>query len=79
VNPDFATRRVLLLAASRARLLAIVAGLSWLLGIHPPAVVRLLLVGVFGVGLVLDLLADAGMRPGPVRLTGWGRRGGDSA
>ncbi|WNI16224.1 hypothetical protein [Actinacidiphila sp. ITFR-21] len=71
------TSRSLLLAARRARLLAVLAGLAWLLGIHPPAVVRLLLVAVFGVALVLDLLADAGLRPGPVRLTGWGRPGGE--
>ncbi len=68
----------LLLAARRARLLAILAGLSWLLGIYPPLLVRLLLVAAFGAGLVLDLLADAGTVPGPVRLTGWGRAGGDS-
>lgn len=69
--------RLLLLAARRARLLAVLAGLAWLLGIHPPALLRLVLVLVFGLALLLDLLADAGMRPGPVRLTGWGRPGGD--
>lgn len=69
--------RPLLLAARRARLLAMLAGLSWLLGIYPPVLVRLLLVAAFGVGLLLDLLADAGTAPGPVRLTGWGRPGGE--
>ncbi|MBM9505306.1 hypothetical protein [Actinacidiphila acididurans] len=69
--------RALLLAARRVRLLAILAGWAWLLGIHPPVIVRLVLVGVFAVALVLDLAADAGMRPGPVQLTGWGRPGGD--
>lgn len=69
--------RALLLAVRRVRLLAILAGMAWLLGIHPPAVARLLLVAVFGVALVVDLLADAGLRPGPVRLTGWGRPGGE--
>ena len=78
MNPNFAPRHVLLLAARRARLLAILAGLSWLLGIHPPLLVRLLLVAVFAVGLLLDLYADAGTRPGPVRLTGWGRGGDDT-
>lgn len=70
-------RRSVLLAARRARLLAVLAGLAWLLGIHPPAVVRLLLVAVFALALALDLAADAGMKPGPVRLTGWGRPGGE--
>lgn len=69
--------RALLLAVRRVRLLAVLAGLAWLLGIHPPAIVRLLLVAVFGLALVVDMLADAGTRPGPVRLTGWGRPGGE--
>lgn len=69
--------RSLLLAVRRMRLLTVLAGLAWLLGIHPPVLVRLLLVGVFGAAVVLDLLADAGMVPGPVRLTGWGRPGGE--
>lgn len=77
MNPGFRTPRVLLLAVRRLRLLAVLAGLAWLLGIHPPAVMRLLLVAVFALALVVDMLADAGMRPGPVRLTGWGRPGGD--
>jgi hypothetical protein len=70
-------QRPLLLAVRRVRLLAVLAGLAWLLGISPPALARLALVAVFAVALVLDMLADAGIRPGPVRLTGWGRPGGD--
>jgi hypothetical protein len=69
--------RPVLLALRRLRLLAVLAGLAWTLGITPPAPVRLLLLSVVAVGLVLDQLSDAGLRPGPVRLTGWGRPGGE--
>ncbi|WP_327291469.1 hypothetical protein [Streptomyces sp. NBC_01198] len=43
----------------RARLLAVLAGLAWLLGVNPPAAVRILLTVVVAVALVLDALADA--------------------
>lgn len=43
----------------RARLLAVLAGLAWLLGVNPPAAVRILLAVVVAVALVLDALADA--------------------
>jgi hypothetical protein len=66
-----------LVAARRVRLLAVFAGLAWLLGAVPPAPVRVVLACVVGAALVLDALADTGMRPGPVRLTGWGRGGGE--
>lgn len=69
--------RSLLLAARRMRLLAILAGLAWLMGIHPSLWVRMLLVASVAVTLIVDALADAGLHPGPVRLTGWGRPGGE--
>lgn len=67
------SRRPLLLALRRVRLLAVLAGMAWLLGITPPAGVRLLLAVVVALALALDALSDAGLRPGPVRLTGWSR------
>lgn len=69
--------RPALTALRRVRLLAVLAGMAWLLGITPTAPVRLLLLALVAVGLVLDALSDAGLRPGPVRLTGWGRPGGE--
>ncbi|WP_225846969.1 hypothetical protein [Streptomyces sp. HPF1205] len=77
MNPDFNPRGALLLAVRRIRLLAVLGGLAWVLGVTPPAPVRILLVLVVGVALALDSLADAGLRPARIRLTGWGRPGGD--
>jgi hypothetical protein len=48
-----------LLELRRARLLAVLAGLAWLLGVNPPAAVRILLAVVVAVALLLDALADA--------------------
>lgn len=49
--------RTLLLAASRLRLLAVLAGLAWLMGLHPSLPLRLLVVAV-----VVDALADTRTR-----------------
>jgi hypothetical protein len=49
----------LLVALHRARLLAVLAGLAWLLGVTPPPAVRVLLADVEAVALLLDPLADA--------------------
>lgn len=46
------TRTPLRLAAARLRLLAILAGIAWLMGLHPGASVRLL-----AVAIVVDALA----------------------
>jgi hypothetical protein len=46
------TRTPLRLAAARLRLLAILAGIAWLMGLHPGASVRLLVVAI-----VVDALA----------------------
>lgn len=53
--------------AARARLLAILAGLAWLLGLAPPAPVRLVVVGLVVLGLALDHFAGA--LPAAVRIT----------
>ncbi len=58
-----------LLLARRARLLAVLAGLAWLLGLTPSAPVRLLVVGLVVTGTVLDSLSDAGLSPNVVRIT----------
>lgn len=71
------TRTAVALLLRRVRLLACLAGLAWLAGIHPPVLVRLFLVAAVAVALVLDVLADRATIPGPVQLTGWGRPGGD--
>lgn len=57
----------------RVRLLALLAGVAWLLGIYPPTVIRLILVVAVAVALVLDVLADRA----PIRTTTLGRPGGD--
>jgi hypothetical protein len=57
------THRPFLLAARRLRLLAVLAGLAWLLGLHPSMPLRLLVVAV-----VLDAFADTGTRPARPRV-----------
>jgi hypothetical protein len=47
------TRHPLRRAATRLRLLAILAGLAWLIGLHPGVPVRLLVVAI-----VIDALAS---------------------
>lgn len=54
----------------RARLLAVLAGLAWLLGVNPPAAVRILLAVVVAVALLLDALADAAAEPPPTGMQG---------
>ncbi|WNI15722.1 hypothetical protein [Actinacidiphila sp. ITFR-21] len=67
----------LLLAARRLRLLAVLAGLAWLMGVHPGVPVRLL-----ALALVLDALADTRPRTripragAPSRLPRLIRKGG---
>lgn len=53
--------------AQRARLLAVLAGLAWVLGIVPAAPVRLLTVALVVVGTVLDALSDPALPPSAVR------------
>jgi hypothetical protein len=48
-----------LTAVRRARLLAVLAGLAWLLGVTPSAGVRILLTVMVAVALGLDAMADA--------------------
>jgi len=55
------------LFAQRARLLAMLAGLAWLLGLMPSAPVRLLVVGLVAVTTVLDALCES--LPAAVRIT----------
>jgi hypothetical protein len=57
----------LLEIAARARLLAVFASLAWLLGVAPPAPVRLAVVGLVAAGLALDHIA--GTLPAAVRIT----------
>jgi hypothetical protein len=57
------------LFAQRARLLAVLAGLAWLLGLMPSAPVRLLVVALVTVGNVLDVVSDAVLPPAAVRVT----------
>jgi hypothetical protein len=57
------TRTPLRRAAARLRLLAILAGIAWLMGLHPGAPVRLLVVAV-----VVDALATP-TGPAPSRTT----------
>ncbi|MBV9024247.1 MAG: hypothetical protein JO362_10750 [Streptomycetaceae bacterium] len=57
------------LFAQRARLLAVLAGLAWLLGLMPSAPVRLLVVALVVVGTVLDAVSDAVSPPAAVRVT----------
>jgi hypothetical protein len=60
---------VLLAAAHRARLLAVLAGLAWFFGITPTVWARLALIPGVVVALALDLLADRATVPGPIRVT----------
>lgn len=61
--------------AQRARLLAVVAGLAWLLGLTPTVPVRLLVVALVVTGTVLDTLTDHQLPPAAIRVTGLrGRR-----
>ncbi|MDI5968624.1 hypothetical protein POF50_004565 [Streptomyces sp. SL13] len=55
------------LFTERARLLAILAGLAWVLGLMPSAPVRLLVVVLVVVGAVLDVLPER--LPAAVRVT----------
>jgi hypothetical protein len=71
------TGAAVVLLLRRVRLLALLAALAWLAGIYPPLLVRLVLVVAVAVALVLDVLADRGAGPGPVRITGYGRPGGE--
>lgn len=57
------------LLVRRARLFAVLGGLAWLLGMTPPAPVRLLVVVLVVIGGVLDALSDAGLRTAAVRIT----------
>lgn len=66
------TQAAVLLLIRRVRLLALLAGVAWLLGIYPPTVVRVILVVAVGIALVLDVLADRAPR-----ITTLGRPGGD--
>ncbi|MFJ6212222.1 hypothetical protein ACIQGZ_02630 [Streptomyces sp. NPDC092296] len=68
---------LLSVAVRRVRLLAVLAGLAWLLGLTPAVPVRLLLVAVVGVGLALDAVSEAGNASAPARVTGRGRPGGE--
>ncbi|WP_335982444.1 hypothetical protein [Streptomyces sp. CA2R106] len=52
------TTRPLFLALRRLRLLAVFAGLAWLMGLHPGVPVRLLVVVI-----VVDAVADTGRTP----------------
>lgn len=58
-----------LLIARRARLLTVLAGLAWLLGLTPAAPVRLLVVGLVVTGTVFDAVTDHRLRNAPVRIT----------
>ena len=57
------------LIVRRARLLAVLAGLAWTLGLTPAPAVRLLVVGLVAVGTVLDALSDATLRTAAIRIT----------
>lgn len=57
------------LIVRRARLLAVLAGLAWVLGLTPAPAVRLLVVGLVAVGTVLDALSDATVRTAAIRIT----------
>ena len=60
--------------AQRARLLAVLAGMAWLLGLTPTTPVRLLVVALVVAGTVLDTLTDH-QPPAAIRITGLrGRR-----
>lgn len=61
-------------AVRRLRLLAVFAGLAWLLGITPATPVRLLLALAVAVALTVDALADRDRAA--VRITTLGRPGG---
>ena len=56
-----------LLLAQRLRLLAILAGLAWLLGLTPSAPIRLLVVSGLVVGTVLDVWPERA--PRAIRIT----------
>ena len=60
--------------AQRARLLAVLAGLAWLLGLTPTVPVRLLVVALVVAGTVLDTLTDHHV-PTTVRIAGLRGRG----
>jgi hypothetical protein len=60
---------VLLAAAHRARLLAVLAGLAWLFGITPAVWSRLALIPGVVTALALDIYADRAPVPGPIRVT----------
>ncbi|MCD0485417.1 hypothetical protein LO771_24280 [Streptacidiphilus sp. ASG 303] len=61
---------------ARLRLLAVLAGLAWLLGITPAVPVRLLLLVMGAMVLAVDVLSDAARPTGPARAPGRDTRGG---
>jgi len=58
-----------LILAQKARLLATLAGLAWLLGLTPTMPVRLLTVVLVVAGTMLDTLTDPGTPPAAIRIT----------
>lgn len=59
--------RLTVLFAQRARLLAILAGLAWVLGLMPSPPVRLLVIALTTAAAVLDALSDRA--PAAIRIT----------
>ncbi len=60
---------VLLIAAARARLLAVFAGLAWVLGLEPTLWTRLAMLPAVAIAIALDIYADRAAVPGAIRVT----------